>query len=558
MLAVVLQWYYLVVVILPISYAFFALVKKVTGYQEKAPEHFFVAGMIILTVYAQFFSLFYKVGLLANILLLFFAVLLGVLFRKGILSQIKYWWMESSTAGKVAVACVFLLWAYFTSRGEWIYDTGLYHGQSIRWIEEYGIVKGLGNLHVRFGYNSSIFALYALLSMKWLTGGIPLHTVNGFFAFLLTLSLLRLGGVWKRKKMNLSDYARVAAIYYLTMICDEVISPSSDYAVMCLLFYIIIAWLALLEEKEKTEGLQSIVPYSLLCVLGVYTLTLKVTAGLILILSLKPAVRLLKEKQWTQIIFYLLLGIGIAAPWMIRSVLISGWLFYPLSAIDLFSVDWKIPKQVLDMDAAEIKTWGRALYSAALVDLPLKEWFPNWYRNILTRTEQLLIVTDLLALVFQLGYGTFVFVKRKWEKLDILLVFATIACSFVYWLLSAPLVRYGYTYVLLMTTLAGGVVLVGLSRKTLQRGVLVLVTLFFAYKGIRIAGYVKAYSVQPYYLWQRDYVTFELQEKDVNGQRIYVPMSGDQTGYYSFPSAPNVDHVGLRGESLQDGFLWSY
>ena len=40
-------------------------------------------------------------------------------------------------------------------------------------------------------------------------------------------------------------------------------SPSSDFAVMITLFYIIIVWLDLLEQKEA-----STVPYSLLCVAG--------------------------------------------------------------------------------------------------------------------------------------------------------------------------------------------------------------------------------------------------------------------------------------------------
>ena len=31
-------------------------------------------------------------------------------------------------------------------------DTPLYHAQSIRWIEDYGAVKGLGNIHNRFAY----------------------------------------------------------------------------------------------------------------------------------------------------------------------------------------------------------------------------------------------------------------------------------------------------------------------------------------------------------------------------------------------------------------------
>lgn len=95
-------------------------------------------------------------------------------------------------------AGLFLLWGYFTSRGYIHYDSDLYHAQSIRWIEEYGVVKGLGNLHERFAYNSASFALSALYSMKFLLGK-SLHTLSGFFAFLLSLTAMDVTAAWRRK-----------------------------------------------------------------------------------------------------------------------------------------------------------------------------------------------------------------------------------------------------------------------------------------------------------------------------------------------------------------------
>ena len=87
------------------------------------------------------------------------------------------------------------------SGGHIHYDSDLYHAQSIRWLEEYGIVKGLGNIHVRFAYNSSFFALSALYSMKFLLKQ-SLHTVNGFIALLLSFEVLKLIDIVRRKKTN--------------------------------------------------------------------------------------------------------------------------------------------------------------------------------------------------------------------------------------------------------------------------------------------------------------------------------------------------------------------
>ena len=50
-------------------------------------------------------------------------------------------------------------------------DTESYHIQSIKWIQEYGSVPGIVNLHVRFGFNSSWFSSVALFSFSSKTTG---------------------------------------------------------------------------------------------------------------------------------------------------------------------------------------------------------------------------------------------------------------------------------------------------------------------------------------------------------------------------------------------------
>ena len=50
-------------------------------------------------------------------------------------------------------------------------DTESYHIQSIKWIQEYGSVPGLVNLHERFGFNSSWFSSVALFSFSSKTTG---------------------------------------------------------------------------------------------------------------------------------------------------------------------------------------------------------------------------------------------------------------------------------------------------------------------------------------------------------------------------------------------------
>ncbi len=545
MLSVILDWIYVLFTTYCLGIGFSVFSGKVLGYRLRSGAGVLMAGLIMATVYAQVFSLFAGVAMAANLLLLAVCVLLIFFFHRQMLQLLEERLHQIKPYTFAVILVLFLVWAFFTSRGYITYDTDLYHAQSIRWIEEYGVVTGLGLLHERFAYNSSSFALSALYSMKWLCGQ-SLHTMGGYFAFLLTLLVLPIARCVKRRRLLWSDYARIAAAYYLTMITNEVVSPASDYPTMCVLFFIVICWLDRLEDEQQSHA-----PYCLLCVVGVYAITLKLTAGLILVLLIKPAVTLIKEKRLKEIAVYILSGLMVAAPWMIRTFLISGYLFYPLAALDLFDVDWKMYAENIEIDAAQIKTWGRALYNSALVNLPVTEWFPNWFTTSLSRTEQLLIFADILSLILVAAGLVVCLLKKAWDHLDELLVMAAVAASYVYWQLSAPLLRYGYAYVLLLCLLAAGWLLMHLHLDRVVMGCLVVCACYKAYMLSDYAWSVRAY---PYYFFQQDYGIYEVEETQLGSETVYVGLN-ELTGYAYFPSVPVLtDGFELRGDSFADGF----
>ncbi len=358
-----------------------------------------------------------------------------------------------------------------------------------------------------------------------------------------------MGRTWKEKKLRLADFAMIGAVYYLATIWDEVTAPSSDYLIMCTLFFIVIKWLLCL-ERDSGPRREGGVPYALLCVTGVYALTLKLTAGLILLLVLKPAVSLLREKRWGEILLYLGLGLLVCLPWMVRTVVISGWLLYPFPALDLFSVDWKMPAGPIALDAAQIKTWGRALNNAALVDMPMREWFPGWFAA-LSGMEKLLILGDLACIPLFMGYALLSLLKKKKENLDILLVLATVIGSYGFWQYSAPILRYGYAYVLLVDLLLAGIILQNLRR---QQGLYVFVCLYGCYKLVMMGDYIRGNYLIDAYVWQQDYGSYELAAYELGGITFYHPAMGDRTGYADFPAAPTRPRIELRGDGLEDGF----
>lgn len=547
MLFIMINWLYVLITTFCLGYAFSRLAGKLFGYRIKSVDGLLMAGLGAATVYAQFFSLFYRVSLLANVVLVIFSAMTVLFWHQDMKRLLTESFRGSNRAVKILIPVLFVLWAYFTSRGYMVHDTKLYHAQSIRWIEEYGIVPGQGVVNSRFSYNSSVFSLAALYSLKFVFGQ-SMHAMSGWFAFLLSVTTLDIiKGV---KKFRFSDFANVAAIYYLTLITDEVLAPSSDYATMCVLFFLVIKWLRLLEQPKEE---QQTAPYGLLCVLGVYALTLKLTAGLILLLLIKPAYRLLKEKQWKQILCYLLLGILTAAPWLIRGVLISGWLLYPFPALDLFDLPWKQKTEWVKTDAGAIKTWGRGVNNSVLAAQPIWEWYGTWFKT-LSLMEKGIALVDIAALVSFVGAAIAVFLRKNWENLDRLLVCATAACSYLYWQTSAPLPRYGYTYMLLLPALVFGWGILLLKKDRLLR---VGLALYGVYKIVMLISYIAGCAWYPAYIRQVDYYSAdtEVWTVEVDGAEFYCTEE-DGIGYAYFPGSSAYEEFRLRGNGLKDGFEW--
>ncbi len=554
MLSVILIWFYMAVTTFLLGYGILTVISHFCTYQVRRWDSYFMCGLAAATVYAQFYSLFGGVGFGANLGLLGVCISIAFLCRKQLGKDWQNLCQGHIFCGKgIGIAILILLYAYGTSRGLIHYDTSLYHAQSIRWIEEYGIVKGLGNLHCRLAYNSSSFALSALYSMSFL-GGQSYHCAAGFLALLLAGKCLKIGEILGRKKLQTSDFARVMCIYYLLIIFDEMVSPASDYFMVLTAFYIVIEWLDLLEDGED-----SIFPYAMLCVMGIYLLTIKLSAALLVLLVVKPAWRLVREKRGKEIFLYLGLGILIALPFLIRNVILSGWLVYPFTFLDVFHVDWKIPEGIAAYDAKEIQVWGRGYSDVTRFDIPLMEWLPDWFAS-LGGMDKIFVLAGVISVLLAVVRVVWCLIRRK-EWSDKLLVEAVVSLCFLFWLGTSPLIRYGCVYVYLASAVVLGDVLTEFLHRENTDGVqkicVAVMGLFLLYKAAAFGKELVVFYVNDYWFCQKDYENYETESYEIEGITFYTPVSGDQTGYESFPSSPTKAKIGLRGEGIEDGFYYA-
>lgn len=550
MVQILLSWCWIGLSAFLCGFTFLHLIEKISGYKCKSFDTIIISGLCVLTVYAQTFSLFSKVGVLASAALLILDIILFCLQKKAITAQISKWFQTIKPDYRLITLLLFtalllIISATFVQH----YDSYLYHAQSIRWIEEYGIVPGLGNLHNRLAYNSSLFSLQALFSLHFLFGQ-SLHSINGFFCVIFVFYAVSSVKIFKEKKFFISDFFRVLILAYLFDAQNRYLisSPGSDIAALGLTLYILTKWISQWEEKEKEPA-----PYAILCILGVYAISVKLSVAMVILLTLFPAVCLIKQKKWKEIALYLVLGLIIIAPFLVRNVIISGYLLYPYPELDLFQFDWKMPEYTLLFDRNEIKAWGMGLNDVYKFDTPVYEWVPVWIEHFGILQKILFVLNAILllpALIYAILYSRS---KKDW---NFFILTITIISCLTLWFIGSPLPRYGSILLTLLPTLIFGMIITRIpNSKILIVSAGTVITIFTLYFAINTVYYVSTQEFNE--LKSPDYMHLDANETSLDTIILYYPVSGDQMGYHHFPSTPYIERlplIELRGSDLKDGF----
>lgn len=516
-----------------------------------------IAGVITITVYTEFFSIFAKTGALAHLLLLGAALFMG--HKKK--DRIGELWQEYRSVicswEGFFYCCFILLIAFFTSRGEFHTDTNIYHAAAIRIYEEYGLIKGLGNLQLHYAYNSSYLAFAAIFSFGWLPGS-ALHTTTGFLEVAMCLYAFHGLKDFCRHENHVTDMMRIGVLFYTLVNVTRSMSPATDYAAMFFVLFVITAWC-----ENLLEGNSDIALYSLLSVAAVYTATLKFSAGLLALIALWPAVCLIRDKKWKQIAAYLFCGCLILCPFLIRNYLISGWLLYPFNGIDLFRPEWKIPEEYLVHDANQIKVWGRCLYDVSKTDLPLSGWLPVWWENQF-RYEKMFLGAVILSAALELLTFAAKIVRKQKMRPELAVLQLAIWGNLGVWFFMSPFIRYGLGFLLSVIMIAVGEYLSG-EKKGLY-GIVTGSLLFciivsaspYWDQYVTDAGvFVKQTLKEPYYIVQKDYDKGNMESCEINGNVIWFSAGEEINSYHVFPGTcyeSMLERSTLIGDDVRDGF----
>jgi len=428
----------------------------------------FFIGFIILQAMAAWASLFTALGNWAlvtiSIVLLIFTFWRLTYIKKHYFQLCKRLIVKPMLLTfALAIAALF---SYALAAEITLYDTGLYHTQAIKWIKEYAVVPGLGNLHGRFAFNSHFFISSALFTFELNRAGesILIYPLNAssMLVFLVWLVHLVQHSINQANVLKAITYS-LMAVFCLMLYPSWLNSPSPD------IISSILVMLAFIYMWEiKTWQLINLVFLTSIILTAIVIKLSSVFLGLLLIPAIISYLKhfstgtppsLLKRggpdsyregvSSILAVSSILLISILILTPFFIRNYYLSGYLVYPTTTINLFNPEWKIPPTIVEAEKLHIATWAKVprVADEEVAVMQTSEWLPIWWQRK-SIPFKILLLGNLLSL------AAFVFLKKKEA-----LLFGIVWLNLLFWFFTAPDPRFVHGFLIIGFTMGQGALL---------------------------------------------------------------------------------------------------
>lgn len=520
-----------------------------------------LVGLSVTNTLVSLVSLFLPITILVLFIFLSFCFVFLYFERKN-LKLLTFGLIHKNII--VIITFPFLLSALvFSLNPPFAYDSGLYHIQSIKWIQEYSVVPGLANLHGRFGFNPNIFTIFALTSLKEIFKQ-EIFSVNFVIYSILVLhSINRIYKILKQEGFTNSFLLHSIVLFLILEQFMSLSSPTPDLISIVLPLYI------LTNLPKNENGIHSklnLENYFSSIILSVYTISVKLATIPLCILILLLIIRYKFDGKKLLIVISIIFLILL--PWLIRNVILSGYLIYPFSAIDIFNFDWKVPLNAVVSEKLSITGWARNPgegYKEA-AQMKFWEWFPIWW-NTISKLNRLFIVISFLSPIFIFIYSLFKKIKIDFQTFAILFISWI---GVIFWILLAPDIRFGKAFLgvsaispLLYFNFKINFFPIKISKTSKQIilvFIFIIVSVFLINRRTynRCKNFIRensAFFVRPKKIEIPQ--NLEFKKIQMNDLEVFIPAEGDRCYDYEIPCMPYKNYsLILRGKTLQSGFKY--
>ncbi|MGB7339449.1 MAG: hypothetical protein WBC91_11205 [Phototrophicaceae bacterium] len=470
----------------------------------------------------QIWNLFFPVNHIIRIIIICWAIFALLLNAK------KLWLIYRRIPWYLYL--LFLIGIFFTAKDAFAhsagsgFDTGLYHLQMLRWIEFSAVVPGLGNLHGRLAF-SNMFALYgSFLSVgQW---AMSIHITAYGILHIVTFATLT-SIIWRDK----NNFARfISLLIFATVVfslfrrphgllTDPIIFLLQAIVVCLIIFFIGEKTLSDNQKKLYILSLSVLITLAALIKLSSIVFSLIIFIGLWLLMMKRHPI--LTRRM---IIGVFLLLTLLSVPFLIRNVIVSGYLLYPVVQTGI-EFDWTIePVQVIS-EANWVRSWARQPNTPREEVLGNWNWLRAWYALHIQsgsfNLTLLLVASSTILIAARYKQIRQHITSGKFESAYFLVLLALIF-SLIYWFFTAPDPRFAGITIQAFSFFMLYLALMTFS-KTIQWIVLILVI-----------GYVLITARPPFSLF---YPTFP-QERQILWMTEIDVFTTENGGIVNYPVDP--------------------
>ena len=446
---------------------------------------YLITGAVAIALISQCLVIFLPLNIYTTTFIWLIILSGSLLLRKRLASYIVYLFAQLSACSRLKIAIVLSAWLMILiiSAGPIIMDdTGSYHIQIIKWTQEYGTVKGLVNLHERFAFNSAWLTLVSVFS--------PANAIHNYYtAFNSLLSLWFMAYLLSElfNHTRSSDRLRILIILFYAIWCWPLLRGNAATANYDFITTVVTIVLFLELWKRRADNNPDHYPLTEMLVWPVFLFTVRIINWPLLLISLFAIVELIRRRKLSLVYCCCSVCLLSFVVFLLRNVLLSGYLFYPVYQIDLFSFDWKgeatDAKQLVDF----IKYFNRvpSLAIEETSKLTGIRWLPAWF-NDLQWCDKSIVITCGAGILVQ-------FIRfRQLAKMNsaVRWILIVLIIQLINWLVIAPDTRFAYAPLLagscLLATSFKLPAFIRISDSGLQRAGAILAATMLLYGSIKL------------------------------------------------------------------------
>jgi hypothetical protein len=536
------------------------LAGKLAGVRSiRNPWLYWWLGFFTVSTVSMFFSLFFPVNTVS--LIVFFIV--GITGLSLLCREYK-----ASIVRELKIPVTALIYLIFLAGFSFLLavtgltgsnDTTLYHTQTVRWLNEYGTVAGMGNLHARLAFNSSWLSFAALLDNgPWDNRSEVLLPALSWFGvclyFLHELLFTRRNGIRLYALCIL-----LWAMYHIDGISPRLYYDDPVHLINAIV--VLEAFYLLDKNKRFEEKMSNAACILMLSAAGfmikpIGALSLMFTGALVIFL-------LVRNKKpfalWVKVLCPAAFAVIV---WIMRNILLSGYPLYPVPVLPL-PFDWTMTYEAAKSNYDDVVGWARmpgAGYRESLTN-GFFYWFKPWLASNLRSNNFLFLA--VLPLSIALFCDILVARLARSKRTLFFLVWSN--CNILYWFLSAPDIRFGGGF--FWVNLAVSLLVLFPTESPFNFSLLwnnkITRALFYYISILAIIGIIVRTALSS----TRSFFTVEtaqilsVKEYVVNAEvpfTIWIPSEPEKegsTGNSPLPSAPGPVHIEMRKSgNLGEGF----